>query len=96
MEALLETVERFCAYLIEHDIFLFDINLKNIAVQRRQDLSWLAWAIDLKGPYDNKEFLQLSSRITFLGRRKLKRRKEELLERIVIFREQRQSLKDFY
>ncbi len=96
MEVLLETVDRFCAYLIEHDIFLFDINLKNVALQVRKDAGWQAWAIDLKGPYDNKEFLQLSSRITFLGRRKLKRRTEELLERIVIFREQRESLKEFY
>ena len=96
MEALIKTVERFCTYLIEHDIFLFDINLKNIALQMQKDANWMAWAIDLKGPCDNKEFLQLSSRITFLGRRKLKRRTEELLERIVLFREQRQSLKNFY
>jgi hypothetical protein len=47
----------------------------------------------LKGPYDNKEFLQLSSHITFLGRRKLKRRAAQLLDRIVQFREQREQLK---
>lgn len=96
MEALLATVARFCKYLIENDIFLFDINLKNVALQARKDAGWLAWAIDLKGPYDNKEFLQLSSRITFLGRWKLRRRTKELLERIVIFREQRESLKGLY
>jgi len=85
---------QFCSYLLENDIFLFDINLKNIVLQVQEDSGWLAWAIDLKGPCDNKEFLQLSSRIKWLGRRKLKRRTEELLERIVLFREQRESLRD--
>lgn len=95
MDALLETAGRFCDYLLTNDIFLFDINLKNIALQVQADSTWQAWAIDLKGPYDNKEFLRLSNRIRFLGRRKLKRRTSQLLERIVLFREQRASLKDF-
>lgn len=96
LDAVLETVGTLCDYLIENDIFLFDINLKNIVLQVQEDASWKAWAIDLKGPYDNKEFLQLSSRITWLGRRKLKRRTRELRDRIVLFREQRESLKDIY
>ena len=63
-------------------------------MQSRADATLQAWAIDLKGPYDNKEFLQLSSRIPFLGRRKLRRRTRQLLERIVLFREQRASLQE--
>ncbi len=94
MDYLLSVVGRFCDYLIAEDIFLFDINLKNIVLQVQADTTWQAWAIDLKGPYDNKEFLQLSSRIRFLGRNKLKRRTRELLERIVLFQEQRESLKN--
>jgi len=94
VDAVLEAAGEFCEYLIAHDIFLFDINLKNIVLQVQKDARWQAWAIDLKGPHDNKEFLQLSSRFTFLGRRKLKRRTKQLLERIVQFREQRESLKE--
>ncbi len=94
MDVVLEAAGEFCEYLIANDIFLFDINLKNIVLQVQEDARWQAWAIDLKGPYDNKEFLQLSSRFTFLGRRKLKRRTKQLLERIVQFREQRESLKE--
>ena len=93
IDYLLEVAGGFCDYLIANDIFLFDINLKNIVLQQNQDQSLKPYAIDLKGPYDNKEFLQLSSRIRFLGRRKLKRRADQLLERMVLFRAQRQSLK---
>ena len=91
---ILEVARTLCDYLIAHDLFLFDINLKNIVLRRDRDYRYRAYAIDLKGPYDNKEFLQLSSRITFLGRQKLKRRTKQLLERIVQFREQREELKN--
>ncbi len=93
VENILEVARSLCDYLIAHDLFLFDINLKNIVMKKDRDGSYRAYAIDLKGPYDNKEFLQLSSRISFLGRKKLKRRTRQLLERIVQFREQREMLK---
>ncbi len=94
IDNILEVARTLCDYLIAHDLFLFDINLKNIVRKKRRDNNYRAYAIDLKGPYDNKEFLQLSSRITFLGRKKLKRRTKQLLERIVQFREQREELKN--
>jgi hypothetical protein len=94
IDNILEVARTLCDYLIAHDLFLFDINLKNIVLRKRRDNDYQAYAIDLKGPYDNKEFLQLSSRITFLGRKKLKRRTRQLLERIVQFREQREELKN--
>lgn len=93
IDYLLEVAGSFCDYLISNDLFLFDINLKNIAMQKLEDNTYCPYAIDLKGPYDNKEFLKLSSRIKFLGRKKLKRRADQLLDRIVLFREQRKSLK---
>ena len=93
VEKILEAARILCDYLIAHDLFLFDINLKNIVMKKGGEDSYRAYAIDLKGPYDNKEFLQLSSRISFLGRKKLKRRTKQLLERIVQFREQREMLK---
>ncbi len=94
IEELLEVATTLCDYLITNDLFLFDINLKNIVLKRMDDNRYRAYAIDLKGPYDNKEFLQLSSRIKFLARKKLKRRSKQLLERIVQFREQRERLKE--
>ena len=89
-----EAALTLCNYLIANDLFLFDINLKNIVLKRMQDKSCRAYAIDLKGPFDNKEFLQLSSRIKLLGRKKLKRRSQQLLERIIQFRAQRELLKN--
>ena len=94
IEHILEVARTLCDYLIANDLFLFDINLKNIVLRKNRENSYKAYAVDLKGPYDNKEFLQLSSRITFLGRKKLKRRAKQLLERIVQFREQRDQLKN--
>lgn len=93
MDYLVSVADKFCGYLVVNDLFLFDINLKNIAFQKLADGTYKPFAIDLKGPFDNKEFLQLSSRIKFLGRKKLRRRTKQLLERIVLFREQRDSLK---
>ena len=94
IDKILRVARRLCDYLIDNDLFLFDINLKNIVLKRVDDDSYRAYAIDLKGPYDNKEFLQLSSKINFLGRKKLRRRSKQLLERIVQFREQREQLRD--
>ena len=93
IEKILDVARALCDYLLANDLFLFDINLKNIVLRKGRGNDYRAYAIDLKGPYDNKEFLQLSSRITFLGRKKLKRRTKQLLERIVMFREQREQLR---
>ena len=93
VDYLVEVARTMCNYLMANDLFLFDINLKNVVLKKREDQSYRAYAIDLKGPYDNKEFLKLSSRITFLGRNKLRRRSKQLLERIVEFREMREELK---
>lgn len=96
LDDLIHVADKFCNYLIVNNIFLFDINLKNIAYQKIPDGTYKPYAIDLKGPLDNKEFLQLSSRIKFLGRKKLQRRTKQLLERIVLFRDQRESLKTLH
>jgi hypothetical protein len=93
IDYLQRVAEKFCELLIERDIFLFDINLKNIAMKRLDDGTYQPYAIDLKGPYDNSEFLGLSSHIKFLGRRKLKRRSAQLLARIAEFRQRRDELR---
>jgi hypothetical protein len=83
----------FCDYLIGNDLFLFDLNLKNIVVQIEGDGSPSPWAIDLKGPYDNKEFLKISTFVKYLGRRKMKRRKRQVVQRIAEYHERRESLR---
>lgn len=93
IDYLQQVAGKFCELLIARDIFLFDINLKNIAMKRLVDGSCQPYAIDLKGPYDNNEFLGLSSHIKFLARRKLKRRSAQLLTRIAEYRQRRDELR---
>ena len=81
-----------CEKLITKDIFLFDLNLKNILLKHKSDTNWLPVIIDLKGRYDNNEFIPLSSYINFLARIKLKRRCSQLVSRISEFREMRIEL----
>ncbi len=82
---ILTTVEQFSAYLAEKDIWLFDLNLKNIALARQPDGTFRAISLDLKGRYDNNEFIPFSSYIGFLARKKRDRRARQLLERIIYF-----------
>ena len=64
---------------------LFDLNLKNIALSRQSDNTYRPIILDLKGRYDNKEFIPLSSYIGFLARKKRARRVQQLIERISRF-----------
>lgn len=88
-----EYVADFCEYLVGEDLFLFDLNLKNIVMQKGAQSQLNVLAIDLKGPYDNREFLKISTYIKPLGRRKLRRRTRQLLSRITEYRNRRQSLR---
>ena len=85
-------VSELCEQLIAHDIFLFDLNLKNILLKQQPDGNWIPVIIDLKGRYDNNEFIPLSSYIKFLARIKLKRRCSQLVSRISEFRQMRTEL----
>jgi hypothetical protein len=86
---VLAVAETFGRYLLERDIRLFDLNPKNIALVLEQDGGYRAVALDLKGRFDNNEFIPLSSYIGFLARRKMRRRTRQLLERIRFFYEHR-------
>ncbi len=79
---LLAIAGQFCRYLEEKDIWLFDLNLKNIALQRQADGVYRPVFLDLKGRYDNNEFIPFSSYIPCLARRKRRRRARQLLSRI--------------
>jgi len=85
LDYILATVEQLCAYLVDKDIWLFDLNLKNIALSRQADNTYRPIVLDLKGRYDNKEFIPLSSYIGFLARKKRARRVQQLIERISRF-----------
>ncbi|SHH30416.1 YrbL family protein [Desulfofustis glycolicus] len=86
---VLAVAEIFGRYLLERDIRLFDLNPKNIALVLEQDGGYRAVALDLKGRFDNNEFIPLSSYVGFFARRKMRRRTRQLLERIRFFHEHR-------
>lgn len=90
LELIVTVAEGFCGYLRKHDIRLFDLNPKNIALSRKRNGDYRPVALDLKGRYDNNEFVPFSSYIGFFARRKMARRSRQLLERIVFFHANRQ------
>ena len=92
LEQIIAIAEDFCTHLIENDIRLFDLNLKNIALAKQSDNGYRPVAIDLKGKYDNKEFIPVSSYIRYFARRKMKRRTHQLIERIRFARAHRGEL----
>lgn len=89
VDQIVAVVSRFCEMLEERRIWLFDLNLKNIALAREFDNSLRPVAIDLKGRYDNCEFIPLSSYFGFFARKKLERRCRQLIGRIPLDRARR-------
>lgn len=86
IEYILHVTKMLCDELVRQDVWLFDLNLDNIALLRGADNSYRPIILDLKGRYDNKEFIPLSSYIGFLARKKRARRLRQLLERISRYR----------
>ncbi|RLB84446.1 MAG: hypothetical protein DRH26_19215 [Deltaproteobacteria bacterium] len=83
----------FCEYLRDNDIFLFDLNLKNILLQEKSGGTYIPHVIDLKGRYDLNEFIPFSKYSKFFARKKLKRRTRQLLERVEQYRHIKSELK---
>lgn len=86
-------VRKFCNVLIEKNVKLFDLNLKNIALRLLDDASYQPFAIDLKGRCDNHELIPISSYINYFSRKKLQRRSKGLIDRIHQFRQRRAEFK---
>jgi hypothetical protein len=82
---ILAVAQKFCDILKSKKVYIFDLNIKNIALKLQLDGSYLPFAIDLKGRYDNNEFFPFSSYIDFLSRKKMARRSRQLIERISLF-----------
>jgi hypothetical protein len=82
---VLAVAQNICDMLMSKKVYIFDLNIKNIALKLQPDGAYLPLAIDLKGRYDNNEFFPFSSYIEFLSRKKMERRCRQLLERISLF-----------
>jgi hypothetical protein len=62
--------------LTSKGIFIFDLNVKNIAFQLQSDNTYRPVAIDLKGRFDNNEFLPFSSYIKYFSQKKTGTKKQ--------------------
>ena len=92
IEYISSVVKGFCDYLKNNDIFLFDLNLKNILLQVQDDSSYIPYAVDLKGRYDLNEAIPFSKYSKYFARKKLLRRSIQLLDRIHEYRSRRAEL----
>jgi len=81
-DALFKSLDSFCKILIERNIQLFDINLGNIVINILENKNYKPVSIDLKGRYNNCEFIPLSTYVPFLSKKKLQRRSLQLIERL--------------
>lgn len=84
-----KVTDDFCGFLIEKDTRLFDLNLKNIVLKVQNGGVYLPFVVDLKGRFDNKEAIPVSSYSRYFARKKMVRRRRQLMERISFFREKR-------
>jgi hypothetical protein len=87
-----KVVEDFCRFLIQRDTRLFDLNLKNIVLRRQNDDSYQPFVIDLKGRFDNKEAIPVSTYFHYFAKKKMARRTRQLMERIPVYRNMRREL----
>lgn len=85
VQYIMEVARNFCDMLISKRVYVFDLNLHNIVLKLKHDGSYLPYLIDLKGRYDNNEFLPFSSYINYLSLKKLERRSRQLIERISLY-----------
>lgn len=77
---LKRVLEEFCNYLLRKNVFVFDLNVKNIVMQHNSG-TYKPFLVDLKGRYEMKEFIPFSKYIPFFRRKKLERRCRQLLDR---------------
>jgi hypothetical protein len=87
-----QIITDFCHHLRDNDIFIFDLNLKNIVLQLGNTGVYTPFIIDLKSQIEIKEFIPLSTHIKYFSRKKLHRRTNQLIARIGEFRQRRAEL----
>ncbi|PHR27737.1 MAG: hypothetical protein COA36_08680 [Desulfotalea sp.] len=86
-----KVVQELVKYILENNIHIFDLNLKNIVLQQQSDTTYKPIIIDLKGGYELKEFIPLAKYIPYFRRKKLERRCRQLLERTDRYCQKRNS-----
>lgn len=82
---LKEVVNNFTQYLLKENMYIFDLNVKNIVIQQQANGTYTPIIIDVKGASELKEFIPLSRYIPYFRRKKLERRCRQLLERTELF-----------
>lgn len=93
---LIDVVEKFCEFILNNSIYVFDLNVKNIVLQQQKNGIYKPYLIDLKGRCENKEFIPLSRHIPYFRRKKLERRCRQLFERTTSCWERRDELAKDY
>lgn len=88
-----DKLEKLSRFIINNNIQLFDLNRYNILIQVLEDGSYNPVSIDLKGPYNNYEFIPFSTYIPYFSRLKLERRGKRLMDIIRKAREEFRSSK---
>jgi hypothetical protein len=83
-----DALTSFLDNLIVNNIQLFDFSLPNIVIQVTADGRYHPVSVDLKGRFNNREFIPVSTFIPFMSRRKLARRGKRLLETVRDFSKQ--------
>jgi hypothetical protein len=79
LQAVGAVLKRICRIIVEKNVQLFDMNLFNILIQIRDDGSYHPYVVDIKGRYNNYEWIPVSTYLPFFSRRKLRRRCGRLL-----------------
>ena len=90
--AVEKELQRFCRFITEKNIQLFDLNPLNVLIRVRADGAYEAVCADIKGRYANHELIPISTHIPFFSKRKLKRRCGELLDRYSAFMKTRTKI----
>ena len=89
---LTKVIKDFTDFLLKENIYIFDLNVKNIVIQQQADGAYTPIIIDVKGASELKEFIPLSRYIPYFKKRKLARRCRQLLERTELSWQRRTSI----
>lgn len=82
LSALEQSISSFSQKIVERNIQLFDLNQFNLLIQVLPDGSYHPVSIDIKGRFNNYEFIPISTYIPYFSRLKLKRRRKRLLQMV--------------
>lgn len=93
IEYITEIIKKFSTFLNDHHVWIFDLNLKNIALKKYANGTYKPHIIDLKGRAASTEFIPVSRFIPYFSKTKLSRRSRQLLQRITDYHQRRDELR---